>query len=84
MSALAVAAVQSVHVSVAQFIIYVRRSYKEATAADVSDEMQEAACRALLPSGASVRVILRLGRTPVGLHCGARRLPGPPGGRRLG
>jgi DNA invertase Pin-like site-specific DNA recombinase len=35
----------------------IRRSYKEATAADVSDEMQEAACRALLPAGASVRVI---------------------------
>jgi DNA invertase Pin-like site-specific DNA recombinase len=41
----------------ASYIIYVRRSYKEATAADVSDEMQEAACRALLPAGASVRVI---------------------------
>src|SRR5450759_4167238 len=41
----------------AQFVIYVRRSYKEVTAADVSDEMQEAACRALLPAGASVRVI---------------------------
>ncbi|MFI5040450.1 MAG: recombinase family protein [Acidimicrobiales bacterium] len=38
-------------------VIYVRRSYKEATAADVSDELQEEACRKLLPSGASVRVI---------------------------
>jgi DNA invertase Pin-like site-specific DNA recombinase len=57
MSALALAAPQSVHVAMVQTIIYVRRSYKEATAADVSDEMQEAACRALLPSGASVRVI---------------------------
>ena len=57
MSALALSAPQSVHVAMAQTIIYVRRSYKEATAADVSDEMQEAACRALLPAGASVRVI---------------------------
>ena len=55
--ALAVSARPSVHVGVAQYLIYVRRSYKEATAADVSDEMQEAACRALLPAGASVRVI---------------------------
>ena len=54
---LAVAAVPSVHGGVAQHLIYVRRSYKEATAADVSDEMQEAACRALLPVGVSVRVI---------------------------
>jgi DNA invertase Pin-like site-specific DNA recombinase len=38
-------------------IIYVRHSYKEASAADVSDEMQEAACRALLPAGTSIRVI---------------------------
>ena len=57
MSALALSATQSVHGLMAQFIIYVRRSYKEATAADVSDEMQEAACRALLPPGAAVRVI---------------------------
>ena len=41
----------------AQPVIYVRRSYKEATAADVSDEMQEAACRRLLPPGAAARVI---------------------------
>jgi DNA invertase Pin-like site-specific DNA recombinase len=54
---LAVAAQPSVHGPMAQHLIYVRRSYKEATAADVSDEMQEAACRALLPAGASVRVI---------------------------
>ena len=57
MSALALLAPQSVHVSMACHIIYVRRSYKEATAADVSDEMQEAACRALLPAGAAARVI---------------------------
>jgi hypothetical protein len=38
---------------VGQHVIYVRRSYKEATAADVSDEMQEAACRAVLPAGAN-------------------------------
>jgi DNA invertase Pin-like site-specific DNA recombinase len=54
---LALAAEPSVHGPMAQHLIYVRRSYKEATAADVSDEMQEAACRALLPAGASVRVI---------------------------
>ena len=54
---LAIAAEPSVHGPVAQHLIYVRRSYKEPTAADVSDEMQEAACRALLPAGASVRVI---------------------------
>jgi DNA invertase Pin-like site-specific DNA recombinase len=54
---LAIVARQSVHGRVAQHVIYVRRSYKEATAADVSDEHQEAACRALLPAGASVRVI---------------------------
>ncbi|HET7494186.1 MAG TPA: recombinase family protein [Candidatus Limnocylindrales bacterium] len=40
-----------------EHLIYVRRSYKEATAADISDEMQEAACRSLLPKGALVRVI---------------------------
>jgi len=34
-----------------------RSADKEATAADVSDEHQEATCRALLPAGASVRVI---------------------------
>jgi DNA invertase Pin-like site-specific DNA recombinase len=51
------AARQSVHGPMAVSIIYVRRSYKEASAADVSDEMQEAACRALLPAGAPVRVI---------------------------
>jgi DNA invertase Pin-like site-specific DNA recombinase len=57
MTALALAAEQSIHGPVTQHIIYVRRSYKEATAADVSDEMQEAACRALLPAGAPVWVI---------------------------
>jgi DNA invertase Pin-like site-specific DNA recombinase len=54
---LAIAAGPSVHGRVAQHVIYVRRSYKEATAADVSDEMQEAACRGVLPAGASVRII---------------------------
>jgi DNA invertase Pin-like site-specific DNA recombinase len=54
---LAILATQSVHGPVAQHVIYVRRSYKETTAADVSDEMQEATCRALLPAGVSVRVI---------------------------
>jgi DNA invertase Pin-like site-specific DNA recombinase len=53
----AVAAEESVHGPVATHVIYVRRSYKEATAADISDELQEAACRALLPAGATVRVI---------------------------
>ena len=55
--ALAMSAEPSVHGRVARYLIYVRRSYKEATAADLSDEQQEAACRALLPTGASVRVI---------------------------
>lgn len=55
--ALAVSPRESVHVRVAYHLIYVRRSYKEARAADLSDEMQEAACRAVLPPGASVRVI---------------------------
>jgi DNA invertase Pin-like site-specific DNA recombinase len=55
--ALALLANQSAHVPMAQHVIYVRRSYKEATAADVSDELQEAACRAVLPAGATVRVI---------------------------
>jgi DNA invertase Pin-like site-specific DNA recombinase len=54
---LAITARPSVHATVATHLIYVRRSYKEATAADVSDEMQEAACRALVPVGAPVRVI---------------------------
>jgi DNA invertase Pin-like site-specific DNA recombinase len=54
---LAFAAKQSVHAPVGKYLIYVRRSYKEATAADVSDELQETACRAVLPAGASVQVI---------------------------
>ena len=54
---LAIEAEPSVHRPVAQHVIYVRRSYKEATAADISDELQEAACRAILPAGAPVRVI---------------------------
>ncbi len=54
---LAVLPEPSVHGSMAQHLIYVRRSYKEITAADLSDETQEAACRAVLPAGASVRVI---------------------------
>jgi DNA invertase Pin-like site-specific DNA recombinase len=40
-----------------RWIIYVRRSYKEATAADVSDDQQEASARALVPAGAHVVVI---------------------------
>ena len=39
------------------WIIYVRRSWKESTAADVSDEQQEASARALIPRGATVVVI---------------------------
>src|SRR6266545_3630897 len=54
---LALPTASSVHGAEAQHVIYVRRSYKEATAADVSDEMQEAACRVVLPAGASVRII---------------------------
>ena len=55
--ALALTARQSVHGTVAQHLIYIRRSYKEDSDANISDEVQEAACRALLPPGASVRVI---------------------------
>ena len=55
---LAIVAAPSVHGRVTrEHVIYVRRSYKEATAADVSDEHQEGACRALLPVGEPVRVI---------------------------
>jgi DNA invertase Pin-like site-specific DNA recombinase len=54
---LALLAQPSVHGRVARYLIYVRRSYKEATAADVSDAAQEAACRALLPAGATAEVI---------------------------
>ncbi len=39
------------------FLIYVRRSYKLANAADVSDETQESVARALLPPGATSEVI---------------------------
>ena len=39
------------------FAIYVRRSYKRADAADVSDETQLAAAKALLPAGATFEVI---------------------------
>ena len=48
---------QSVHGSMAAHLIYVRRSYKERTAADVSDELQEESCRRVLPPGSPVRVI---------------------------
>lgn len=41
----------------ARYLIYVRRSYKLVSAADVSDEMQEAVARSLLPPGADVDVI---------------------------
>lgn len=54
---IAMTARQSVRGVMAAHLIYVRRSYKEATAADLSDEMQEAACRRGLPPGGSVRVI---------------------------
>ena len=54
---LALSAQPSVHGSVGIYIIHIRRSYKEANAADLSDEVQEAACRALLPVGADVRVV---------------------------
>ena len=54
---LAMSPQQSVHAVMAQPVIYVRRSYKEATAADVSDEVQEIACRRLLAPGAAARVI---------------------------
>ena len=40
-----------------QFAIYVRRSYKRADSADVSDETQEQMARALLPKGATAEVI---------------------------
>jgi DNA invertase Pin-like site-specific DNA recombinase len=65
--ALATVGDPSVHGPVGAFLVYVRRSYKEATAADLSDELQEAACRALLPDGATVRVISDSG----GHHSGA-------------
>jgi DNA invertase Pin-like site-specific DNA recombinase len=39
------------------YVVYVRRSYKEANAADVSDATQEAAARGVLPAGATVDVI---------------------------
>lgn len=54
---LAFAGQSSVHGRVARYLIYVRQSYREATAADVSAEAQEAACRALLPPGAVADVI---------------------------
>ncbi len=62
----AIAAEPRIHGRVSQHLIYVRRSYKEATAADVSDEMQEAACRALLPAGVTARVISDSGGHPSG------------------
>ncbi len=39
------------------YLIYIRRSYKEASAADVSDETQEAVARSLLPKDATCEVI---------------------------
>ena len=70
---LALVAEPSVHGGVTRtYLIYVRRSYKEATAADVSDELQVAACRALLPAGAPVRVI-----SPT--RAGITRAPAPIG-----
>lgn len=41
----------------ARWVVYVRRSAKRATSADVSDETQEAASRAVIPNGATVEVI---------------------------
>lgn len=41
----------------ASWIVYVRRSAKRASSADVSDETQEAMSRAVLPAGATVEVI---------------------------
>ena len=72
---LAFASHRSVHADVAQHLIYVRRSYKEATAADVSDEMQEAACRAVLPTGASIRVISDSGGHQSGFSAARDGLP---------
>ena len=54
---LAMVAEKSVHEHVGTYVVYVRRSYKEASAADVSDELQEQVCRALVPFSANVRVI---------------------------
>ena len=57
---LALAARQSVHGVMAMpviWIVYVRRSQKGATDADISDEVQEAACRRIAPPGVRVRVI---------------------------
>lgn len=42
---------------VAGWIVYVRRSYRRADSADVSDEVQEAMARSVLPAGATVEVI---------------------------
>lgn len=42
---------------VSRYLAYIRRSYKRADAADVSDETQEAVCRSLVPPGATVEVI---------------------------
>jgi DNA invertase Pin-like site-specific DNA recombinase len=42
---------------VSTYLVYVRRSYKTASAADVSDETQEAVARSLIPPGANVEVI---------------------------
>jgi DNA invertase Pin-like site-specific DNA recombinase len=54
---LAIVADPRMHGRVTQHLVYVRRSYKGSADADVSDEVQEAACRALLPAGAQVRLI---------------------------
>ena len=43
--------------TVAHFAVYVRRSYKRADAADVSDETQIAAAKSLIPAGATCEVI---------------------------
>ena len=43
--------------SVARWVVYVRRSYRRADSAAVSDEAQEAAARSLIPRDAEVDVI---------------------------
>ena len=45
------------------YLVYVRRSQKLASAADVSDETQEAVARSLLPPGATCEVIRDSGAT---------------------
>lgn len=39
------------------WVVYIRRSYKRIDSADVSDEQQETAARALVPAGCAIKVI---------------------------